>query len=249
MPFIKELLRRNRSLFTLLILAPAIPELLTGSTPFWKFLNPINLAILIVIYGFPAVLIRNYAVHRNLKYHHILLLGMLEGVLIEGLAVNTYYNPSKRSLGVFSTYGRFLGVNWNWALYLTFFHSIYSVLVPIMLVDSIYPEDRGAELASPFTIRWMLPTLAMVIILSNLFGEAYRPDPAYYILSFVFMALIWLLYRRFSDKPMLFSHLKFPSDGLYLYTPILLVGSFFGFAERIDPVTHLVIGVILYASL
>ncbi len=125
-----------------------------------------------ILYGFPALILREYVRRKGLGYHSLMFLGMLEGVLMEGLAVNTFYSDSQAKLDLFSSYGRIMGVNWNWALYLTFFHSIYSVLVPVMLVDSIYPDG---SLTGEMPLSYMMAAVAGVTLLFNLSEDTYRP--------------------------------------------------------------------------
>ncbi len=237
---------RKRKLVALLILAPTIPELLTGSTPLWELANPLNALILVILYGFPAVILREYVRERGLGRHSLMFLGMLEGVLVEGLAVNTFYSDSQAKLGLFSSYGRFLGVNWNWALYLTLFHSIYSVLVPVMLADSLYPDG---PLVGKRVRRYMMVAVAGVVLLFNLSGDTYWPAFPYYLLSIGMALLIILLSRLQEDRPMIWDGLRFPPGKLYLFAPLFLVVAFFGLAGHVHPLIHAILGTVLYASL
>ncbi len=237
---------RKRKLIALLLLAPTIPELLTGSTPLWELANPLNLLILVILYGFPALILREYVHRRGLGYHSLMFLGMLEGVLVEGLAVNTFYSDSQAKLGLFSSYGRIMGVNWNWALYLTFFHSIYSVLVPVMLVDSIYSDE---SLTGEMPLRYMMAAVVGITLLFNLSEDTYRPPFPYYILSLGMFLLIILLFRLQDDRSVIWERLRFPTGRLYLFAPLFLIVAFFGLAGHIHPLLHATVGVLLYASL
>jgi hypothetical protein len=57
--------------------------------------------------------------------------------------VRSFFNPSWKDLGVLASYGRWLGVNWVWAEWLTIFHSIFSITIPIFLVELTYPQTRS----------------------------------------------------------------------------------------------------------
>lgn len=59
----------------LMFLSPFIAELLTGSTKPWQFLNPLNLAILMLFYGSAAVLIREAWVRGGLGAAALLMFG------------------------------------------------------------------------------------------------------------------------------------------------------------------------------
>ncbi len=234
-----------RKMVALLILAPTIPELLTGSTPLWNMMNPVNFLVLMILYGFPALILREYTIGRGMGYHGLMFLGMIEGVLVEGLAVNTFYSNSQ-AVGLFSSYGRMMGVNWNWALYLTFFHSVYSVLLPVMLVDSLYPEE---PLMGASRRTYMVIAIIGILLLFNLSGDAYRPTLPYYLLSIGLIALVIVLFRLKGEGSMIWEGLSFPPGKLYLFAPLFVVGAFFGLAGHVHPLIHAIVGVLLYASL
>ncbi len=230
----------------ILLLAPGIPELLTGSTPFWLFINPVHLAVLMIAYGFPALLLREYAIAHNLSYGRLMHLGMLQGVLIEGLMVNTFYSDDPAKMGMFASYGRWMGVNWPWAIFLTFFHSIYSVLVPVMLVDSMIGRRSliGAKAA-----WYMLPAVASVAVLFNLSEETFKPSTPYHLLSLLFMSLILSSFMLSQNAPPVGDKIRFPARALYLFAPIFIVIAFYALAQWSHPLVCISAGVVLYVSL
>jgi len=240
---------RGRALILLLVLSPALPELLTGSTPPSQFILPHILLVLIVIYGFPAVLVRDY-LHRlgSCKYTDLLKLGLALGVLVEGLAVNTYYTTDPETVDIFAEYGRILGVNISWVLYITIFHSIYSLTIPVKIVDLLHPELNGVELVeSSRKKKLMLLAVVLVVILFNTSGEVYKPPPYYYVLSLTLIVLIIKLHRL--EKRLLPARLYFPRRLLILYPLVLVVFAFFTLPRIAPPALHLGIGILLYVLL
>jgi hypothetical protein len=135
----------------LLLLAPSIPELLTGSTPISNLvLDPVLFAIqfagIVGLYGTGALLIREFAVYFHKGWGSILLLGAAYGIAEEGLAVHTFFEPAGLApVGLLGSYGHAFGVNWLWALGLTGFHAVYSIALPILLTQLWYPEVRDAR--------------------------------------------------------------------------------------------------------
>jgi len=124
------------AILALYVMAPVIGEVLSLNTPPLTFLlNPSTLIFEPALYGSGALLIREIARRRGLGWRGILLLGAAYGVVEEGLAVQTWFIPS----GV-DTYGRAFGVNWVWAAGLTIFHAVFSVTIPILLVEAIFPR-------------------------------------------------------------------------------------------------------------
>lgn len=71
------------------------------------------------------------------------MLGAAYGIIEEGIMVRSFFNPSWKDLGILATYGRWLGVNWVWAEWLTIFHSVFSITIPILLVELTYPQTRS----------------------------------------------------------------------------------------------------------
>ncbi len=235
----------------LLLLSPAIPELLTGSTPFIDFLNPFNMIILITIYGIPSLLIREYSIYYGLNYVDIVLAGLALGILVEGLAVNTYYDPRVSKIGVLAEYGRLLGINWCWIVYITIFHSIFSVLVPIMLVESFYPEAISVNTIARRRLKYLLIPVFIVTVIFNISSETYRPAMIYYLFSIVSFFLVILLYRvnrvyRVIERihiPM------YPYKLLILYPIVFIIILLYGMTYYVHPIIHVLLGIIYYILL
>jgi len=124
------------AILTLYLLAPITGELLSLNTPPLTFLlNPGTFIFEPALYGSGALLIREIARRRGLGWPGILLLGAAYGVVEEGVFIQTWFIPS----GV-DTYGRAFSVNWVWAMGLTVFHAVFSIAIPILLTESIFPQ-------------------------------------------------------------------------------------------------------------
>ncbi len=139
-------------MLALLLLAPSIPELLTGSTPISElFTNPAGFAVSylgdIGLYGTGALLIREFTVAYRKGWASVLLLGAAYGIAEEGLAVHTFFAPPGGTVGALGAYGHLFGVNWLWALGLTGFHATYSIALPILLTQLWFPKAKD--------VRWL----------------------------------------------------------------------------------------------
>jgi hypothetical protein len=149
---VKILVRPKGPVWLLVLLAPAIPELMTGSTSLnGLVLDPPQFAVQIVLllglYGAGCLLVREFSAIFHKGWASVLLLGAAYGILEEGIAVHTFFQSSGSPVDAFASYGRFAGVNWLWALGLTIFHATYSIALPILLVYLVYPTTRG--------VRWL----------------------------------------------------------------------------------------------
>jgi len=123
----------------LVLLAPVIGELLSGSAPPAEFFQPFGLTIMVALYGCGALVCRELKTRWRKGVGTLVLLGCGYGVLEEALMVASFYNPRWMDLGVLAGFGRALGVNWVWAVELTMYHALFSVTTPVLLVELAYP--------------------------------------------------------------------------------------------------------------
>ncbi len=105
---------RRGPVFALLLLAPSIPELLTGSTPVSRLVtDPVGFAVSFALdvglYGTGALLIREVCVAYRRGWASILLLGGAYGIAEEGFAVHTFFQRSGAPVGLLGSYGHAFG--------------------------------------------------------------------------------------------------------------------------------------------
>ncbi len=158
-------------------MAITFPELLTGSTQFLSILlNPFALLGLVGLYGAGALAIREFRVRWHARWPTLLLLGAAYGVLEEGFATRTFFAPASL-IGVQGSYGHFAGVNWVWAVQLSIFHAVFSITLPIVLLDVAYPTLRNRPLLTPRGDRSVLAiTLLTALVLAVLLNPQVRPE-------------------------------------------------------------------------
>lgn len=137
--------RRRRTwpaLLALVWLAPAVGELISGSTGPLLFIQPFALFALPALYGAWAVLIHEVVVRRGLSWGNVLLLGAAFGVFQEGLVDQTFftYNVPGSPTHDLGSYSAALGINWLWAVVLMAYHAIISIATPLILVRLFFPE-------------------------------------------------------------------------------------------------------------
>ncbi len=198
------LIRPRLPAIALLLLAPSIPELLTGSTPITNLvLNPPAFAINFLgdvgLYGTGALLIREFAVAYRKGWASILLLGAAYGIVEEGFAVHTFFQPSGPPVDALGTYGHAFGVNWVWALGLTVFHATYSIALPILLTYLWFPEVRDRRWLDRGLLALVASVYLFVVSLFS-FVVGHGPSPA--ALAFflgVVAVLLSLAYRLPGD--------------------------------------------------
>ena len=186
----------RRPLLALILLSPVIAEMLSGSTPPLEWLNPIAALLLIWLYGAGVLVMRETAVRWKTGWPSILLLGAAYGIIEEGLAVKSFFDPAWMDLGTLGWYGRWLDVNWVWAVWLTIYHAVVSIAIPIFLVEWIWPGIRGKPLTSPRGYITAIGLLAGATVFINLVLTPYRPSAWHLVGACAAVAfLTWAAWR------------------------------------------------------
>lgn len=198
-------LRSWPAVLALYLLAPLFGEVLSWSTPPLRFLlDPTKWIFEPALYGSSAILIRELARRRGLGWGNIFLLGMAYGVFEEGLLIQTWFNPA--GLHPLGVYGRAWGINWVWATGLTLYHAAFSITIPILLVEALFPHIAARPWLSPRGTQRFLQWLGAVsvisfigygFLLSRRQGYTHPPLLPYLLAVAVTLSLLWLgLYLR-----------------------------------------------------
>ena len=188
----------------LLLLSPGIPEYLSGSSPLNALmLNPAMFLFQLVanlgLYGPGVLLVREAQVKWNKGWGSVLLLGAAYGILEEGVALSTLFNPDAGPVGALGVYGHWVGVSWVWLAGILPVHMIYSVSIPILLLGLALPETagrpflHGRKLAAAFMI---LGVDVLVLFLLVTLGEKFWMGLPVFLGSFAAIALLVLAARR-----------------------------------------------------
>jgi hypothetical protein len=154
---------RRNPILLLLAFTPGIPEYLSGSSSVALLaVNPavffLFLALNLGLYGPGVLLVREAHVRWKKGWSTILLLGAAYGLLEEGTALSTLFDPHASVVGGLGSYGHAYGVSWVWLIGILGIHTVFSVGVPILLLGLALPETRGV----PFLTGRRLPiTLAI----------------------------------------------------------------------------------------
>jgi hypothetical protein len=160
----------------LFFLSPVIAELLSGSAPPVEFFNPVTFLLLTAFYGSGALLVRELTFRWNKGWPTVLLLGLAYGIVEEGLAVKSFFDPTWVDLGPLGTYGRWADVNWVWSVGLSFYHAVFSIAIPILLTYLLFPDWKERSWLRPRSFRLWTLVLALVVLLCNLLLTDYRPS-------------------------------------------------------------------------
>jgi hypothetical protein len=190
------------ALVSLLLIAACLAEFLTGSTPIPVVLTyPLGMAFNLGLYGGGALLIREATLRWRKRWGAVLLLGGAYAVGEEGFAAKTMINPMSPIIGN-QLYTHWTGVNWVPLTDLTLFHAAFSIAVPLILVELIFPGTKGHRLVGK---RGMTVTGGVygltVFLLTFFLGDPYVPslgvDLFLVAYASVFIAAAYLVPRSF----------------------------------------------------
>lgn len=133
---------RLKPALSLVLLSPLIAEYLLGSLSFKQL---VLFPIMALMYGAGALLVRETARRAGRGWPTILLLGLAYGVIEEGVATQSLFNPHYLGLRLLD-YGFIpaLGIGAPWTVYVVILHVVWSIAVPVALVESIFADRRTA---------------------------------------------------------------------------------------------------------
>src|SRR5690625_5804727 len=95
---------------------------------------------LILLYGGGALLIREVARRLGRGYPTMLLLAIAYGLIEEGFVIGTLFNPDYLGLSLLDHgWVPALGTSPIWSIYVVGIHSVWSILVPIVLTEHLFP--------------------------------------------------------------------------------------------------------------
>jgi hypothetical protein len=158
----------------LFFLSAAVAELLSGSAPPSEFFNPVSFVLLSCLYGSGAVLARELKVRWNKGYVSLFVLGAAYAIIEEGLMVKSFFDPTWMDIGILGVYGRWQGINWVWTEWLTIYHAIFSIAIPVTLVELLYLNQRNQSWINNKKFAGLAVLLAGVTAFGYLFLTPYR---------------------------------------------------------------------------
>jgi hypothetical protein len=124
--------------FALALLAPVVAEVLSGAT---RMSFIFALIPEIMVWGCGALIIREVVRRRHLPWSSMLLMGLGLSIAEEFVIQQTSLAPLPW-LNSSTIYGRALGVNWLYFLFMLGYESVWVVLVPAHLTEMIFWRRR-----------------------------------------------------------------------------------------------------------
>jgi len=217
--------RRIAPALVLVFLAPFVGEVLLGNTP----LRLIGAYLLVLpMYGFGALFIRELSRRTGRGWPTILILGVAYGVVEEGLADMSLFNPNFLGQHLLS-YGNLFGIGWPWWFFVLTLHAVWSIGVSIALAEALFARHGPY----PWLGRTGLVVSGVVfgfgvVLVHFVGGEGYKLSAGELVLSLVLVAVLtavaFLLPRRRVTQPA--GPQQAPSPWVAGGTAFVLTGAF-----------------------
>ena len=194
---------------TLYFLAPILGEVFSFNTPPLAFvLDPSKFIFEPALYGSGALLIREVARRRGLGWSAILLMGAAYGILEEGVFIHSWFNASFEGLHSLAVYGRAWDTSWVWAFGLTGFHAVFSVTIPILLAEAMYPRVAALPWLNRFWLRLIVCWFAFTVLLGAVaYGfflsrdKGYTHPPLTYLLAVALVIVLFAIGSHLRPRP------------------------------------------------
>jgi hypothetical protein len=189
-------LRRFKPWLTLLVLAPLLGEVVSGHQRPLEIFNPLSVLLLMLPYGFGALLCRELVVRWRKRWPSLLLLAIAYALYEEGIVVRSIFNPSWAEMEALEKSSHVLGVTWTYTLILVHFHVVVSIGASVILAEVLHPGQRGQSWLGKKGLAACIVGLALWLPAGWLM-TGYRPPLALYVLCWAAIGVLILAARRF----------------------------------------------------
>lgn len=165
----------------LFFLSPLIAEFLFGDFPLTMIWL---LFILAPLYGGGAILIREAVRRTGRGWPTMMVLALAYGIFEEAFTTQTLFNPNYLGLNLHllvPAYISSLGIGAWWTLFVLTLHTVWSISVPIALMEALVP----ARAAKPWLGRIGLAVVTLLFVLSAtaMTRNSIKMDKAHFIAS------------------------------------------------------------------
>lgn len=188
-----------KPILTVLLVTPFLTELLSNNLPPSSFFLPhVYLSLATIAYGIPVLLLREFAVRRQMGIPALICLGLAYGIYNEGIIAKTFYLVQNVPVDTFDHYGFLGGIDIPWAVTISIWHSTHSLLYPLLLTYWLFPDHREQPwLGRKCILGLAIPTILLATLIfftrSNDRGPGYWP---HFVLMLALMAsLLWIAAR------------------------------------------------------
>ncbi|TFG04668.1 MAG: hypothetical protein EU539_10385 [Promethearchaeota archaeon] len=227
---------KNKAILFLIFFAPFVGEGLSMSTPAIAWLDPLVIILLVFLYGFGALIMREFLIKwekGSEGYVSLLFLGAAYGIIEEGLFLMSFFNPLWEDVGILGIYGRYFGVNWIWVVELMIFHMIYSITIPIVLTHIAFPqvkEESWLDKKSFLLILVIFISCAPIWMTFVISTYNYIPGMVEYVGFLILTGVLILIAKKAPSNILKKKEVEAPGFKLYFFLGLIWAVGFFAIA-------------------
>jgi hypothetical protein len=183
------------------------------------------------------------------------LLGLAFGVITEGLALQSIFNPHFLNLDI--SYGRAAEVNWPWMFYMVGYHAVWSITIPVTLAGLVFRERQqeswlGWNGLGIFLVLFVLMAFASHAIFVKM--SNFRATTLPYVGAVGAVGLFIVAGLRLKARPAPLSAHPVPDwlPGIFMFLAgifwLLLYGEIFRIPHLLPVAANLTLGIVLAAG-
>jgi len=194
-------MRRSLPALGLFFLSPLVAEFVLGNIPISTIFALLFLAPL---YGGGAVLIREVVRRRGWGYPSVVILALAYGVLEEGVTTQSLFNPNYADLRLLDPgHISVLGMGAPWTLFVLALHTVWSITIPIVLVESCSRRSREPWLGK--IGLWVYGAIFVAGIVANtafaLSSDSFVASPAQFAGTGIAIVALVAVAARVGSRP------------------------------------------------
>jgi hypothetical protein len=190
-----------------LFFLPAISvELLTGDGTLATYFNPIAFVILNLTYGATLLLIRETVVRWGRGFASVLVLAAGYGMVNEAIDSKGFFAPHFYAVVAngLEGFGRHFGINIPWAINISIFHAVFSIIVPLTIVSATF-RSSGPWIGNRLYAATLVAVIAcsafsFIFLTPGNYSYSEGPWPITLILAII-AALIFLAWKLPTPHP------------------------------------------------
>ncbi len=133
-------------------------EILTGSTSvegIWQY--PLSFIAGLAFYGFQVAIIADISARYSLKLGTIYILGLIYGILEEGISIFTMEVTYTHELWLTA-----YGLNLTWTIYVMMLHAVITVITTLFILRVIWPERLQNPILSRRDYMIVIPVIIVI---------------------------------------------------------------------------------------
>ncbi|MFI5690611.1 hypothetical protein ACIA58_02135 [Kribbella sp. NPDC051586] len=193
--------KRSLPALGLFFLSPLVAEFLLGNIPISALFALLGLAPL---YGGGAVLIREIVRRRGWGYPSVVVLALAYGVLEEGITTQSLFNPNYVDQRLLDPgHIGFLGMGAPWTVFVLGLHTIWSITIPIVLMESMSRRPRDPWLGkvglSVYVALFVVGIVATTAV--QLGMDSFVASPAQFAGVAVAIVVLVVVAARIGQRP------------------------------------------------